>query len=1605
MTTTSAVPTNLEVFATTLKTARTTCVTNLSAAMQQTNAMIAACGGAGVASTNLSSLDQLLYNFSLNEQFVQTVHDELVAADHGGNSPASISDSVLLAALQSKGLAAAPPAVVVQPSEVFGVPPTSGFVDDPVCAANGNFVHGEIDLQFPGFTSALEVQRFYNSLATGYPGVFGPGWTSVLDVALTVAGNDEVRVRIADGATVYFHPGRAPREPWPANGRRDLSLVPTADGWDLVESAERRWLFNTDGVLWAISLGAARVEIERRGDAVVLSERRSGRSVTYRMTHVNGQRRVGETVSNDGRAVSYRYDRHGLLDRVSGPGGTADYELDGPLIRSLRDADGVVLFSNVYDANGRVVQQTSQFGRITDYTYGAAGSTVITDQFGVRNAMIHDSRGNLTAVVDTDGRAMRMTYDDGSRRTSVTDRDGNVWRYAFDPVTGDLLTRIDPDGRQASWTWDDQSRLLSSTDRGGGVTTYAYEGELRAPSRVVNPVGGVASAEHDERGYATRITDEDGVVFCFEWDRDGQVSAITDALGAVTTIEFDAAGLYSRMVDPVAVEVTVQRDPAGRILRHVVPDGASSAYRYSPAGRVVGGAEPGGLPWSAELGVHGKPISFTDGEQSTVGFVYDTNGQVIDVTAPDGAVYRNVFDEMGQLLDSVDPTGAIWHRRRDGNGNVVEFVDPTGARAERTVDAWGRTLVHVGPDGAMATFTYHANGGVASVTGPDGRCWTTEVDLCGHETAVIDPLGRRATITFSPAGRVLERRSPAGRSDRFEYDAAGRLSVVHGADGVMHRISRDARGQGRGIDDSTGQRTTWTLTDGGHVEDLAGAGGTSSVTRDERGFVRTMTGFDGATTSYEWNARGMMMRATDGAGASTSFDYDARGRLLSETAPGGAITSYGYDASGHFSRLSEPASGTTEYRRDPTGRVVGLRRADGTGWDATFDALGRTTSLVDQAGSLLTEVGYDIAGRTIANRSESGHDIGFLWDDNDTLIGLQTADDLRRYRYDEDGLVVAETDAAGHEITYVRSPSGAIERIVDSQLGDIAVPHREPPARDGSGRVVMTADGTAVRYDEAGRLAEMIPPTGGAVSYAYDDRGLLAAEMSADRIRRFAYDRAGRMTGIVDDPGGRSEFGYDSAGRRIAEHWSDGTLIQYRWNASDRLIEIIRHHPGGAVESTPLDLDGLGNVVAVGDIAVGWDLARTGLPDRVGGQRFVRANGSTLAVDSNEWLPAGERLRSSADVVGVTGRGHLAIGALVVLGVRVLDGRSGHFLTPDPLASKPGSTGAASPYTFAWYDPIRFVDPTGLRPISQEEFDAIRKQEEQGKFGQAWEAIKQDPWGAAGMALVAAAGVGLLFVPGGQAIGVGILIGVGTSAAMGIATGTFDPRAVALNGLVGGISGGAGAMATTVPRAILIGAATEGTGDLAIQLATGDGSVNWNQTLFATATGGLIAGGTQRLFPIGSQTDDFLPSGTTASNTPVRPPTASSASAAGPQPTVVTNSAVPRVPQDINVSPTAPDALPLNRPVSQSPTQNQFVQDRITDLQAQGATDIRVNQQQVDLNGGRVGTNRPDLQYSDANGNRIYEEFDTTASNRAGPHADRILANDPSGTVNLFTVD
>jgi hypothetical protein len=132
-----------------------------------------------------------------------------------------------------------------------------------------------------------------------------------------------------------------------------------------------------------------------------------------------------------------------------------------------------------------------------------------------------------------------------------------------------------------------------------------------------------------------------------------------------------------------------------------------------------------------------------------------------------------------------------------------------------------------------------------------------------------------------------------------------------------------------------------------------------------------------------------------------------------------------------------------------------------------------------------------------------------------------------------------------------------------------------------------------------------------------------------------------------------------------------------------------------------------------------------------------------------------------------------------------------------------------------------------------------------------------------------------------------------------------------------------------------------------------------------------------------------IKSGTTSSPTP-RPasPKASNAPA--------------RLPQDVAVNSKPPNALGTNRSVGRA-SHNQALQADIAAL-PRDAYGIRVNQQQVNALGQRVGINRPDLQYT-LGGRRYYVEYEGLKNPRGELHKARILANDPSAIVRIETID
>lgn len=77
--------------------------------------------------------------------------------------------------------------------------------------------------------------------------------------------------------------------------------------------------------------------------------------------------------------------------------------------------------------------------------------------------------------------------------------------------------------------------------------------------------------------------------------------------------------------------------------------------------------------------------------------------------------------------------------------------------------------------------------------------------------------------------------------------------------------------------------------------------------------------------------------------------------------------------------------------------------------------------------------------------------------------------------------------------------------------------------------------------------------------------------------------------------------------------------------------------------------------------------------------------------------------------------------------------------------------------------------------------------------------------------------------------------------------------------------------------------------------------------------------------------------------------------------------------------------------------------DKYVDGLPKNAENVRKNQTQVDINGKKIGNNRPDVQY-DLNGQHYNVEFDTHPGSGLR-HQQTVQANDPNAKVILKTVE
>jgi YD repeat-containing protein len=260
-----------------------------------------------------------------------------------------------------------------------------------------------------GFDFVL--QRTYNS-RDDRDGLFGFGWSSLLDMSLRLAGDGSVEARYADGSSVYFRADGGEYLP----GQAGVSDTLTRNG--------PAFSLNTPGqIFYNFEVSGAQgrlVSIHDRFDNTITLERDGdGRIVhildpagcVYDLTYDGDH--IASISDPAGRIISYSYDDNGdLIGVTDGHGGRQQFEYVNHRMIRLTYLEGVIYLQNFYDAEGRVNPRVDGGDTHDHVNDDPDEQTPFADNLRSQTEDSHADRFQVTETVDTLGRRESFVYDD-----------------------------------------------------------------------------------------------------------------------------------------------------------------------------------------------------------------------------------------------------------------------------------------------------------------------------------------------------------------------------------------------------------------------------------------------------------------------------------------------------------------------------------------------------------------------------------------------------------------------------------------------------------------------------------------------------------------------------------------------------------------------------------------------------------------------------------------------------------------------------------------------------------------------------------------------------------------------------------------------------------------------------------------------------------------------------------------------------------------------------------------------------------------------------------------------------------------------------------------
>ena len=1170
----------------------------------------------------------------------------------------TVSDAALASSIQQAGVNPGRKWLEVADVQVFGTQISSGYANDPVNVATGNFIEEERDLS----VGSVSLVRMYNSIAAagaastheGYAapvGAFGPGWSSTVDTHLGFTASGVVWADV-DGRQVFFARSgagftRAAGEAWWLHrytvNPADSSASQASDSENGATHDEAN-----DGV---------RVQAARAGFAAVIS---------LAAEHSDQVVSDGEfyTVSdNAGQYYFYALSGAWLGSWSSEPGSAvaAIYEDasnggSSSRVRAMVGAFGRMILLSYDDVSGCAVAVTGAGSRV-EYAYSETGHLVEATTYALAPQAISDPvdepesavKGGTAAACGVVVASRVYTHTEDGLVQTVTGTGGvrEVTNVYGDPDNPGRVTQ------QVS----EHGRVIDYTYLPGGITqitTGTHENTLETDSEDSNVADTVERALHpntwvsDSKGRLVSVTSAEGSTVRFIYDAFGNRIQVTDLEGSRTVRSANARGLVVKELASTGAMTITEYDDLDRPVHRRTYGSKDEWIRKDAPVKVVSYEY-------AEEGFSRQPVAVTT-DGATSRYTYTSTGQMSSVTDPTGVVTRLSYDARGNLTGVLNAVGDMLKVEYDAQDRPVAVISPSGATMRVEYDAASRPVRVIDPAGNPSVYTYTPAGKVASITdavggvrrfeynaagelvaqvAPDGARTVREINELGYTVAETDPLGHVTKFVHDGMGRVTEKIDPAGNVWASRYNAADTLVEHTDPTGVLTRVSRD--------------------------------GAAGEITHQ------------------------------DGVGNTATVGFDALGRVMSSIDPSGAVTSWAYQfltnittaSSGEGDRGAAHRQGASEPVRvqDPTENLVRVPGAHAL----------RTCT--DAAGQVSGEV-CDAAGRVLRQVSASGAVTEYSYDACGRVASVTDADGvMTEYRYDADSRLVAKTRAGVVVESFVYDLCG---RVLERRAGTKLVGRY---AYDAAGRVVRCVDaawGTrSFSYDACGRVVKAVSGVGGTCFFDYDDAGRLLARRVATSegfaTTSYAYDAVGNVVSVTDPFGAVTKYAYDGAHRCTEVMNPDGSRVSYAYDGAGEVANMHVAKPGERLGRLACAWvrDRAGRCLTVKDYLAGENLARLGTQRSAAATVATAtttvgsANASATTTAGRSSIGVSDGAESEADVYVQTTYVSDALGRLVrvdsapKLGDEVSDTA---FFAADNRVSAAGDASAAEVFasTGAW---------------------------------------------------------------------------------------------------------------------------------------------------------------------------------------------------------------------------------------------------------------------------------------------------------------------------------